>query len=66
MRIEQLEKHTASHSDSLKRCFERLEILENKPARTALQAWAQVGSIAISIIATAIITFLLVYLGLMK
>jgi t-SNARE complex subunit (syntaxin) len=66
MRVEQLEKHVASHSDSLKRCFERLETLENKPARTALQVWSQIGSIAISVVVTAIITFLLVYLGIKK
>jgi hypothetical protein len=37
MRIEQLEKHVEAHGDSLKRYFERLEILENKPAKAALR-----------------------------
>lgn len=66
MRIEQLEKHVASHSDSLKRSFERLETLENRPAKTALQVWGKIGSIALSVIITAIITFFLVYLGVKK
>jgi t-SNARE complex subunit (syntaxin) len=66
MRIEQMEKHVTSHSDSLKRAFERLENLENKPARAALQVWGKIGSIALSVIVTALITFFLVYMGVKK
>jgi predicted nuclease with TOPRIM domain len=63
MRIEQLEKRVESHSDTLRRYFERLETLENKPAKTALQMWGRIGSIALSVVVTAIITFILVYMG---
>jgi predicted PurR-regulated permease PerM len=63
MRIEQLEKRAESHTDTLRRYFERLETLENKPAKTALQMWGRIGSIALSVIVTAIITFILVYMG---
>jgi predicted nuclease with TOPRIM domain len=63
MRIEQLEKRVESHSDTLRRYFDRLEILENKPAKTALQMWGRIGSIALSVVITALITFILVYLG---
>jgi predicted nuclease with TOPRIM domain len=63
MRIEQLEKRVESHSDTLRRYFERLETLENKPAKTALQMWGSIRSIALSVVVTAIITFILVYLG---
>jgi predicted PurR-regulated permease PerM len=66
MRIEQLEKRVESHSDSLKRYFERLEALENRPAKAALQVWGKIGSIVLSVIITAIITFFLVYLGVKK
>jgi t-SNARE complex subunit (syntaxin) len=66
MRIDQLEKRVETHNDSLKRYFERLENLENKPAKTALQAWGKIGSIALSVIITAILTFILVYLGVTK
>jgi predicted PurR-regulated permease PerM len=66
MRIEQLEKHITSHNDSLKRSFERLEILENRSAKAALQVWGKIGSIALSVVITAIITFFLVYMGAKK
>ena len=66
MRIDQLEKRVEAHNDSLKRYFERLETLENKPAKTALQVWGQIGSIALSVIITALITFFLVYMGARK
>jgi predicted PurR-regulated permease PerM len=66
MRIEQLEKRIESHDDSLKRYFERLEIMENRPAKAALQVWGKIGSIALSVIITAIVTFFLVYLGIKK
>ncbi|MDR1586937.1 MAG: hypothetical protein LBS57_05730 [Treponema sp.] len=63
MRIEQLEKRVEGHSDTLRRYFERLENLENKPAKTALQIWGRIGSIALSVVITAIVTFVLVYMG---
>jgi chromosome segregation ATPase len=63
MRIEQLEKRVDGHGDTLRRYFERLETLENKPAKTALQIWGRIGSVALSVIITAIITFILVYMG---
>jgi DNA repair exonuclease SbcCD ATPase subunit len=66
MRIDQLEKRVEAYNDSLKRYFERLETLENKTAKAALQVWGEIGSIALSVIITAIITFFLVYLGVKK
>jgi t-SNARE complex subunit (syntaxin) len=66
MRIDQLEKRVETHNDSLKRYFERLENLENKPAKTALQVWGKIGSLALSVIITAILTFILVYLGVSR
>jgi hypothetical protein len=66
MRINQLEKRVEAHGDSLKRYFEWLEILENKPAKAALHVWGKIGSIALSVIITAIVTFFLVYLGVKK
>ncbi|MDR2097718.1 MAG: hypothetical protein LBP37_04280 [Spirochaetaceae bacterium] len=66
MRIEQLEKRVEGHNDSLKRCFEQLDILENKPAKTALQIWGNIGSIALSVIITAVVTIFLIYLGVQK
>jgi predicted nuclease with TOPRIM domain len=66
MRINELEKRVEAHGDSLRRYFERLEILEDKPAKAALQVWGKIGSIALSVIITVIITFFLVYMGVTK
>jgi t-SNARE complex subunit (syntaxin) len=63
MRVEQLEKRVEEHSGFLRNCFERIETLENKPAKAALQIWRRMGSIALSVIITAVITFILVYMG---
>jgi uncharacterized coiled-coil protein SlyX len=63
MLIQQLEGRVDGHSQSLSRYFERLEVLENKPAKAALQMWGKIGSIALTVIVTAIITFILVYMG---
>jgi predicted nuclease with TOPRIM domain len=63
MRLEQLETRVNGHGETLKRCFERLETLENKPARVALKMWGKIGSIALTVIVTALITFILVYIG---
>lgn len=66
MRIGQLEARGDSHSQALARYFERLEKVENKPAQAALQMWGKIGSIALSVIVTAIATFILVYMGVKK
>jgi uncharacterized coiled-coil protein SlyX len=66
MRIEQLESRVEAHELTLKRYFERLECLENKPARTALEAWGRIGSIVLSVVVTALVTLFLVYLGVKK
>jgi chromosome segregation ATPase len=66
MRIEQLEGRVNSHGATLERYFERLETLENKPAKAALNMWGKIGSIALSVIVTAIVTFILVYTGVKK
>jgi predicted PurR-regulated permease PerM len=66
MRLEHIESRVEDHSETLKRYFERLENLENKPGQAALKLWGQIGSIALSIIVTAIITFVLVYTGVKK
>jgi t-SNARE complex subunit (syntaxin) len=66
MRVEHLEKLVEEHGGSLQSCFQRLEILENKPAKAALNMWGKIGSIALSVIVTAIVTFILVYMGVKK
>jgi predicted PurR-regulated permease PerM len=66
MRIEQIEKRMENHNDSIARCFERLETLEGRPAKTALQLWGRIGGIALSVIVTAIVTFFLVFTGIKK
>jgi predicted PurR-regulated permease PerM len=66
MKIEHLENKVEAHDKTLNRYFERLEILETKPARNALQAWVKIGSIILSVVVTAIVTFFLVYIGVKK
>jgi t-SNARE complex subunit (syntaxin) len=66
MRLEHIESRVEDHSETLKRYFERLENLENKPGQAALKLWGQIGFIALSVIVTAIITFILVYTGIKK
>jgi len=66
MRIEQLESRVAAHNLTLDRYFERLEKVENSPARTALQAWGKIGSIVLSVVVAALVTLFLVYLGVKK
>jgi hypothetical protein len=66
MRIEQLEVRVDGHGQTLRRYFDRLETLEHKPARAALQMWGKIGSIALSVVVTAIITLILVYIGVKK
>jgi t-SNARE complex subunit (syntaxin) len=66
MRLEQLETRVNGHGDTLKRCFERLEALENKPARAALRIWGKIGSVALTVIVTALVTFVLVYMGVTR
>lgn len=66
MKIEQLEVRVNEHNATLGRCVERLENLENKPAKNALQLWGKIGSIVLTVVVTSIITFILVYLGVKK
>jgi predicted PurR-regulated permease PerM len=66
IRIEQLAERVEQHGKTLERYFQRLETLENQPAKTALKLWGKIGSISLSVIVTAIITFVLVYFGVKK
>jgi predicted PurR-regulated permease PerM len=66
MRIERVENRVEVHGKTLERYFERLETIEKKPGKTALQVWSMIGSIALSVIITAIVTVFLVYLGVNK
>jgi tetrahydromethanopterin S-methyltransferase subunit G len=63
IRLDHIEQHVSNHSDSLSRCFKRLDDLETKPAKAALRLWSSIGGIALSVFVTAAITLLLVTVG---
>jgi hypothetical protein len=66
VRLDQLESRVDGHGATLKRCFERLDDIEGRPAKAALQMWQKIGGIVITVIVTAIVTYILIYLGIEK
>jgi uncharacterized coiled-coil protein SlyX len=66
LRIENLESGIKEHNVTLRRAFDRIETLENKPGVAALRTWTNIGSIILSVIVTALVTYILIHLGVKK